>query len=80
MPRLEPERPDRPLEVDYMVAADLLGVSPGVLLRWLREGEFPGERRRTRWCLSLGDIAHELRTTPERLQEELLKVTSNPDF
>jgi hypothetical protein len=60
MPRLEPERPQRQEFIDYMTAADLMGVQPGVLLRWLREGEFPGERLRVKWHITLMDIANEL--------------------
>ena len=71
MPRLESEQPLRRELVDYMTAADLMGVSPGVLLRWLREGEFPGERVRVKWHVTVADIAGELGTTSEELQPEI---------
>ena len=68
MPRLESEQPRRQELVDYMTAADLIGVSPGVLLRWLREGEFPGERLKVKWHITSTDIADELGTTPAELE------------
>jgi predicted site-specific integrase-resolvase len=68
MPRLESEQPRRQELVDYMTAADLIGVSPGVLLRWLREGEFPGERLKVKWHVTSTDIADELGTTPAELE------------
>jgi predicted site-specific integrase-resolvase len=68
MPRLESEQPRRQELVDYMTAADLIGVSPGVLLRWLREGEFPGERLKVKWHVTSTDIANELGTTPAELE------------
>ena len=64
MPRLEFERPERQEFVDYMTAAELMGIQSGILLRWLREGEFPGERLRVMWHITLMDIANELGTTP----------------
>ena len=64
MPRVEPEQPQRQTLIDYMTAADLIGVEPGVLLRWLREGEFSGERLGVKWHITLGDIANELGTIP----------------
>lgn len=70
MPRLEPERPVREIFIDYMMAADLLGVQPGVLLRWLREGEFPVERLRVRWHVRLRDIANELGAKPSELKAD----------
>ena len=70
MPRLEPEQPRKQELVDYMTAADLMGVSPGVLLRWLREGEFPGERLKVKWHITSTDLAHELGTTPEELKRD----------
>ena len=71
MPRLEPEQPLRQELVDYMAAADLMGVPPGVLLRWLREGEFPGERVRVKWHISIAELSGELGTSPEDLKREL---------
>ncbi len=71
MPRLEHEQPLRQELVDYMAAADLMGVPPGVLLRWLREGEFPGERLRVKWHITITELAGELGTTPEELRREL---------
>jgi len=68
MPRLESEQPLRQELIDYMTAADLIGVSPGVLLRWLREGEFPGERLKVKWHITSTDIANELGTTPAELK------------
>jgi predicted site-specific integrase-resolvase len=68
MPRLESEQPRRQELVDYMTAADLIGVSPGVLLRWLREGEFPGERLKVKWHITSTDIANELGTTLAELE------------
>ena len=68
MPRLESEQPRRQELVNYMTAADLIGVSPGVLLRWLREGEFPGERLKVKWHITSTDIANELGTTPAELE------------
>ena len=68
MPRLKPERPQRQAFIDYMTAADLMGVQPGVLLRWLREGEFPGERLRVMWHIALRDIANELGAKPDELE------------
>ena len=70
MPRLEPEQPRRQELIDYMTAADLMGVQPGVLLRWLREGEFPGERLRVKWHITLRDIANELGTTPNEFNAD----------
>jgi hypothetical protein len=67
MPRLEPDRPAREIFIDYLTAADLMGVQPGVLLRWLREGEFPGERLRVKWHITLMDITNELGATPNGL-------------
>lgn len=68
MPRLESEQPRRQELVDYMTAAELIGVSPGVLLRWLREGEFPGERLMVKWHITSTDIANELGTKPAELE------------
>jgi len=70
MPRLEPEQPRKQELVDYMTAADLMGVSPGVLLRWLREGEFPGERLKVKWHITSMDLARELGTTLEELKRD----------
>jgi hypothetical protein len=70
MPRLEPERPQRESFIDYMTAADLMGVQPGVLLRWLREGEFPGERLRVMWHIALSDITNELGTKPGEINTD----------
>jgi hypothetical protein len=70
MPRLEPERPAREIFIDYMTAADLMGVQPGVLLRWLREGEFPGERLRVMWHVTLRDIADELGAKPGEVEAD----------
>ena len=73
MPRLEPDRPRREAFIDYMTAADLMGVQPGILLRWLREGEFPGERLRVMWHIALSDIANDLGTKPKQLD-----IDTNP--
>ncbi len=70
MPRLEPERQERPPKVNYITAAELIGVSLGILLRWLRAGEFPGEKVRTSWHVSLKDIADELGTNEENAEED----------
>ena len=70
MPRLEPERPGRQVFIDYMTAADLMGVQPGVLLRWLRDGEFPGERLRVMWHIALNDITNELGTKPGEIDTD----------
>jgi hypothetical protein len=72
MPRLEPEKPKRPAMVDYLVAAELMGVSPGILIRWLRAGEFSGERVRVKWHVNIKDIADELGTTQEEVELRLL--------
>ena len=78
MPRLESEQPRRHELVDYMTAADLMGVPPGVLLRWLREGEFPGERLRVKWHITTTDLADELGTTPEELKRDANLEKKNP--
>ena len=70
MPRLEPEPAQRQELIDYMAAAELMGVSPGVLLRWLREGEFPGERVRVEWHIAAADLASELGTTAAEIKNE----------
>ena len=78
MPRLEPEPPQRQELIDYMTAADLMGVAPGVLLRWLREGEFPGERLKVKWHITGADLARELGTTLEELKRDASLEKKNP--
>ena len=71
MPTEQFESRKRPTLIDFVVAADLLGVSESTMLRWLREGEFPGVRVRTRWHVSKTDIANELGMTRDEIEETL---------
>ncbi len=63
MPRKRFRNPKRWLVVDVIDAADLLGISPATMYRWLQEGQFPGYRVGVYWRVRIRDIADTLGLT-----------------
>lgn len=71
MPRKRFQNPKRWLVVDAITAAELLGVSPSTMHRWLQEGQFPGYRVGVYWRVRVKDIADALGLTQKEVLDML---------
>jgi excisionase family DNA binding protein len=61
----------RLLVVDPGVAAELLGISPSTMYRWLQNGEFPGMRVGVYWRIRVKDIADAVGLTQAEILDML---------